>query len=114
MHRITLLIFIALLFSYSSLAEERGRIGLTLDITTGGIFSHELTELKVKSIDSNSPAEKAGIKVGQKILSIDGCKIPGCSASKSKKLLTRKPGDILPLLIERSDGTQVLIQILVE
>ncbi len=114
MHRNTLLIFIALIVSFSSFAEDKGRIGLTLDITTGGIFSHDLTELKVKSIVSNSPAEKAGIKVGQKIMSIDGCKIPGCSASKAEKLLKRKPGDILPLLIERNDGTQVLVKILVE
>ena len=67
MHRITLLIFIALIFSFSTFAEGKGRIGFTLDITTGGMFNHDLTELKVKSIESDSPAEKAGIKVGQTI-----------------------------------------------
>jgi C-terminal processing protease CtpA/Prc len=55
---------------------------------------------------AGSPAELAGLESGEKILAIDGCEIPGCPASKAKKLMARNIGDILPLLVEKLDGSK--------
>ena len=71
-----------------------------------GFFSPELTEVKVKEVFADSPAELAGLVSGEKILAIDGCEIPGCPASKAKKLMARNVGDTLPLLVEKLDGSK--------
>jgi len=115
MHLIKFLVFLVLTVSFNALAEDEGKIGFTGKIGVDGFFSPEITSFIVEEVKSNSPAEKAGILAGQTILSIDGCKIPGCSANKAKKSLkNRKPGDILTLLIEKQNGTQVLIDIHIE
>lgn len=100
--------------SNSAYAEEKGKIGFSLNIVVSGFFSPELAEVTVKEVFADSPAEAAGVLAGQKILSIDGCDIPGCPASKAKKLMKRKSGDILPILVEESDGNQILINIRVK
>jgi C-terminal processing protease CtpA/Prc len=107
-----LLCFFALTLSCSSSAAEKGQIGFAVDvIIEGGIFSPKIKEFKITEVISNSPAEKAGIKVGQKVLSIDGCVIPGCSARKAKKLMDKRRGDILILQIEKIDGTREFVNV---
>ena len=92
----------------------QGSIGLVADVSVDGFFSPELVEFKIKSVVENSAAEKAGVIVGQQVISIDGCDIPGCPASKAKKLMKRETGEILPLRVKNTDGTETLIEILVE
>jgi C-terminal processing protease CtpA/Prc len=103
-----------LLLSAPISAEEKGSIGFSAEVSVSGFFSPELTEVKVKEVFVDSPAQQAGLVAGEKILSIDGCQIPGCSASKAKKLMARQVGEILPLRIEKLDGTQVDIVIHVQ
>ena len=95
--------------SFTASAEKKGHIGFTVDVSVDGYFSPTLSEVEVTEVVENSPAELAGIKAGQKILSIDGCKVPGCPAKKAKKLMARKSGDILPLLVNNADGKEVLV-----
>jgi predicted metalloprotease with PDZ domain len=104
--------FFALILPYSSSAEEKGHIGFSVDVVVeGGIFSAKIKEFKITEVSSNSPAEKAGVKVGQKVLSIDGCVIPGCPARKAKKIMDKKRGEVLILRIEKIDGTHEAINI---
>jgi C-terminal processing protease CtpA/Prc len=87
-------------------AGEKGSIGFSAEVSVSGFFSPELTEVKVKEVFAGSPAELAGLEIGEKILAIDGCEIPGCPASKAKKLMARNIGDTLPLLVEKLDGSK--------
>ena len=108
------LILIISIFSFSSNAKEKGHIGFTVDVSVSGFFSPELKSVNVKEVIVGSPADLAGVKKGQKILSIDGCEVPGCPAKKAKKLMARKPGDTLPLLVEKLNGEQLVVKILVK
>lgn len=107
------IIYLALLVtsSFAASAEEKGHIGFAVNVLVEGLFSPKLSSVKVIDVIPDSPAELAGIVAGQEILSIDGCKIPGCPASKGKDLINRKPGEFLPLLIRKVDGEQVLVNI---
>ncbi len=102
------------LSSFTSLASEKGYTGFTLDVGVSGFFSPELVSADVKKIDANSPADKAGIQVGDKLIAIADCKIPGCPAKKGKKLITKEKGQQLPLTLQRDDGTIYSVSLLVE
>jgi C-terminal processing protease CtpA/Prc len=105
-------LFIVLILSLPSSAAEQGRMGFSVNVVVeGSIFSPKIKEIRITEVFSDSPAEKAGLKIGQKVLSIDGCVIPGCSARKAKKIMNKKPGEILVLEIEKMDGTRELINI---
>lgn len=105
--RKNLLIF--LLFPFAVFAE--GKIGIAVGVSVDGFFSPEITEFKIDEVHSGSPAEKAGVKVGQLVIELDGCKIPGCPANKAKKLMDKETGEILPLLVKNLDGSKVLLKI---
>lgn len=94
---------------FAALAE--GKIGIVAGVSVDGFFSPEITEFKIDNVQSGSPAEKAGIKVGQLVIELDGCKIPGCPADKAKKLMAKETGEILPLLVKNLDGSEVLLKI---
>jgi len=114
MRYLKVLILIISISSFSLHAKEKGRIGFSIDVSVSGFFSPELTSVNIKDVTKGSPADLAGIKKGQKILSIDGCGIPSCPADKAKKLMSRKSGEVLPLLIKKLNGQQVLIKIQVK
>jgi C-terminal processing protease CtpA/Prc len=109
--RFLVLILVIFMFSTSTYAEEKGRLGFSVEVAVEGFFSPKLSKVVVKEVFENSPAAMAGIIAGQEILSIDGCEIPGCPAGKAKKLMKRNSGDILPILVKKMDGNQSLINI---
>ena len=109
-----LILCLFFLLSFGANAEEKGYTGFTLDVGVSGFFSPELVSADVKKIDAGSPAEKAGIKVGDKLIAIDGCKIPGCPAKEGKKLISKQKGEQLPLVLQRADGTEYSVNVLVE
>ncbi len=109
-----ILAIVILAASITSLAEDKGSIGFTLAYSLDGPFSTKVTAIKVTAVAPDSAAELAGIVTGHKILSIDDCKIPGCPKSKVIQLLTRKPGDIITLLINDDTGKQVLVNMRVK
>ena len=95
------------LLSSNSFADEKIKIGVTFNYTANGFFSPEVDELITDEVISNSPAEKAGLKVGDRVLSIQGCDIPGCSASKAKGYIKSKSGTLLHLVVENpKDGVR--------
>jgi len=103
------IILISLFLSFGAFAE--GKIGIAAGVSVDGFFSPEITEFKIDKVHSGSPAEKAGVKVGQLVLELDGCKIPGCPADKAKKIMDKKTGEILLLLVKNLDGSEVLLKI---
>ena len=102
------------LLSSPAIAKDKGYTGFTLDVGVSGFFSPELVSADVKKIDADSPAEKSGIKVGDKLFAIDGCKIPGCPAKEGKKLISKQKGELLPLTLQRADGTEYSVSLIVE
>ena len=103
-----------ILTSFATVAEEKGYTGFTLDVGVSGFFSPELVSADVKKIDANSPADKAGIQVGDKLIAIADCEIPGCPAKKGKTLITKQKGQQLPLTLQRDDGTVYSVNLIVE
>ena len=99
-----LLIFALFLCSFDSLAEKPIKIGVTWDVTASGFFSPTMDEILVKRMLPNSPAEKAGLKIGDKVLSIEDCVIPGCAASKAKAYLKSNSGAQLHFVVEDPKG----------
>jgi C-terminal processing protease CtpA/Prc len=99
------------IISLNVLAGEQLKLGMTGDVEAEGFFSPTLISYTVKKVKPNSRAEKAGIVVGQRIISIENCKIPGCPADKAKKLMRKEVGDILNLLLENEDGSQIPVKI---
>ncbi|WP_337880838.1 PDZ domain-containing protein [Rheinheimera sp.] len=89
-------------------------LGLVGDVSVSGMFSPEVQEFKIKQVHPGSLAEKAGLLAGQRIVSIDDCKIPGCPADKARKLMKKSAGETLQLQVTNPDGTEQLVSILFE
>ncbi|MBA6290002.1 PDZ domain-containing protein [Colwellia sp. MB3u-4] len=106
--------FLVTLISITSLGAFAGepiKIGISGNVEADGFFSPTLTSYTIESVKPNSPAEKAGIVAGQKIISVEDCKIPGCEASEAKKLMRKESGEVLHLLLENTDGSKVPVKI---
>lgn len=97
-------IFIVMLFSVTSFANEIGDKGFKMDVSVSGFFSPELKKAVIKSVVKDSSAEKEGIKIGHEVIAIDGCEIPGCSASKAKKALQKHIGESVVLSMLKPNG----------
>jgi len=97
--------------SFNALAAEKVKLGVLGNVGTDGFFSPTVTSFIIQKVEPNSPAEKAGIVSEQKIISIENCKIPGCPASEAKELMRKESGEILQLLLENEDGSQVPLKI---
>ena len=112
MQMLKLVVMLISIISLNVLAREQLKIGMTGDVEAEGFFSPTLISYTVKQVKPNSRAEKAGIVVGQKIISVENCKIPGCPADKAKKLMQKEAGVILNLLLENEDGSRVPVKII--
>ncbi len=112
--KLFVIIGLSVLFSFSVFAEEKGYTGFTLEVGVSGFFSPELVNADVIKIDPDSPADKSGIKVGDKLIAIEDCKIPGCGAQEGKKLISKLKGQLLPLTLQRADGSEYSVSLLVE
>jgi len=105
------IIFLFLATPTSLLAEEKLKIGVTWGYTASGFFSPVVIELIANKVIVNSPAAKAGLEVGHKVISIQGCEIPSCSASIVKDFLKMPVGSILHLEVETANGNTKEINI---
>lgn len=90
--------------SLSSFADSPGEKGFKMDVNVSGFFSPEVTKATIKSVIENSSAEKQGIKIGHEVIAIDGCKIPGCSASIAKESLQKSVGEVVVLSMLKPNG----------
>ncbi len=102
MKYIIIFVFINIL-SAGAYAEE-GDFGVEVDVTTTGLFPPKLELVTVATIKTGSSASKAGIRQGDKVVSIGGCLIPGCSAFKAKKIMKKEKGEKLQFGILSENG----------
>lgn len=107
--------FCSFVGSTSALAAEKGKMGLALDIEVeGGFFNPILSSAKVKKLVAGGAAEKAGLLVGDQILKIADCAIPGCPADDAKDLMKRKKGESVSFFIKQADGTELTKTVIAE
>jgi C-terminal processing protease CtpA/Prc len=93
-----------LLFAANSFAAEKGHTGMTLEVAVSGFFSPEISSAEVKAVESGSPADMQGVKVGDMLIEIEGCLIPGCPANKAKKYMSQSAGAIVALRLHKQNG----------
>lgn len=108
-------IFLSLLFIVSSaFAESEGKRRFVMDVSVSGFFSPEVKSAEVISLEANSNAEKAGIAVGDQLVAVQDCKIPGCPAKKAKKLMTKQTGEVVSLSFRRQDNSTYSVDLVLE
>ncbi|MBB3169521.1 PDZ domain-containing protein [Simiduia aestuariiviva] len=109
--RTPFLLVLPLLAALPSEAHAEGSIGIAAAVSTKGIFSPEIERFTISDVHKDSAAQAAGLKVGDQVVAIDGCRIPGCPAKKAKSLMSREPGEVLPLMVVDGSGSERLINI---
>jgi serine protease Do len=72
-----------------------GYLGITFDVTFAGV--------KVESVLPKTPAEKAGLKIGDQILNLNGTKVDDTDVCRAL-LSNLKPGDDVKLQILRDES----------
>jgi C-terminal processing protease CtpA/Prc len=103
-----------LFFLNTAYAETEGKRGFVLDVAVSGFFSPDVKSAKVISLELHSNAEKAGIEIGDELVAVYDCKIPGCVASKAKELMTKKTGEIIFLSFRRNDQSMYSVKLVLE
>lgn len=110
-----LIIFIAgLCIATDSHADQETHIGFSASVSVTGFFSPKLEEVTVEHVTALSPAERAGLVVGDRIVAIEGCPVLGCGAFKAKDLMDREAGETLHLLVWVEGAEPKEVAILVE
>ena len=111
MQMFKLLVISTSIISFSILAGDRVKLGVSAEVEIEGFFSPSLSSYTIQKVKPNSPAENAGLVLGQKIISIEDCKIPGCPVGEAKKLMRKEEGAIINLLLENPDGSEIPVKV---
>ncbi len=83
------------------LAERRAILGISLGEAAEG------TGAPITRINRDSPAEKAGLKVGDVVLKVDDASVAS-SSQLTEALSARNPGDVVTLTVERGGKTEAV------
>lgn len=89
--------------AFSAAAEPaNGVFGVTITITTDGIFNPTVQSAKIVKVFEGLPAAKAGLAVGDEVLEVDGQRIPGATAHELAPLTKgKKVGESVALVFAR-------------
>lgn len=99
----TFAIFLAL--AASATAEERAWYGFHIKPQTSGFVLNPIVQsVTIDMIAPNSPASRAGIRVGDELLEADETKIAGNRGLSLVSLLKKQPGETLRLNLRRPGG----------
>lgn len=110
--RLTLLLALAVAFNCATLlARESGGIGLKVDVKASGFFKPTIDSAKVAEVVSGSPAYVAGVAVGDNIIAIDGCAIPGCPAKNAKAAMAKSDGEVIELTLKADNAAQRTVKV---
>lgn len=85
-------------------ASDKGDFGVEVDVSTAGLFPPKLESAVVATVAPNSSAAEAGVKPGDKIVAIDDCRVPGCSAWTARDKMKKKAGESAQFEIIDSKG----------
>ncbi|MFD2165885.1 PDZ domain-containing protein [Thalassotalea euphylliae] len=102
------------IIAFSVFADSQGEKGFKMDVSVSGFFSPEVTKATIKSVVKDSSAEKQGIEIGHEVVAIDGCKIPGCSASIAKEALQKNVGEVVILSMLKPNGEAYQAEVILQ
>lgn len=108
-----IILFVFYFLSPAILAGN-GDFGVEVDVTTVGLIPPKLESATVATVKEGSSAQRAGVQVGDKIVSINGCKIPGCSAFKAKSMMNVDAGETAQFQLLTKADELVTIDLLAE
>ena len=105
-----LLLLAAIVVSFAAVAAS-ARLGFSVSAETDGFFSKTLKQVRIASVVAGSPAEQAGLKVGDDVVSINDTPIAGTSGPKIMDIVHGvQPGEHLRLKVLRQ-GAERLVDI---
>ena len=97
--------FLLALLAGTACAEDHGYFGFALKAVTKGFFlAPTITELSIDKVMPGTPAERAGLRAGDRILEVEGKPVAGSKALDLKAKATRQPGQTLHLTLRHPDG----------
>lgn len=106
-HSFLIPLLAGLLFPLVAMAGGGVSFGFSTDVQTAGSQDNPtLTVVVVSKVGPASPAQAAGLKVGDTLLSANGTKVPGAASADFMQVMQAlQPGDHLVLMVQRS-GSQ--------
>lgn len=98
-------LFLLLVLSGVARAEDHGYFGFALKVVTKGFFlAPTISDLAIDKVVPGTPAERAGIRSGDRILEVEGKPVAGSKALDLKASATRQVGQTLRLTLRHADG----------
>ncbi len=73
--------------------------------TVGMLLDGDGEEIIVRRVNKDSPADKAGIQVGDQVLAVDGIKIRSVYQAVTPTMF-KQPGDTMTFLVKQNGGTR--------
>lgn len=104
-------LFIFILVTTPCFASSDGSLGIGVDVEVSGYFSPSVENMIVQSIQAGSLAELAGLMVGDKVISINSCDIPGCSVSYVRRAMDSNEAGNIEFLVEREHGSTLSLTV---
>ena len=93
------------LLAGSAWAEDHGYFGFALKVVTQGFFlAPTISDLTIDRVVPGTPAERAGIRAGDRILEVEGKSVAGSKALDLKASAARQVGQTLHLTLRHADG----------
>jgi C-terminal processing protease CtpA/Prc len=84
--------------------DERGVFGFGFEIDADGFISPTLKTITVKALTAGSPADLAGMKIGDQVIEVDGKVISGAKARDLEPHLKKNVGQSVSLRLRRPGG----------
>lgn len=76
-------------------------------------MSPKVKVVRVTAVHPNSPAETAGLRVGDVVMSVNGRKVPGGAAKTLGELMSSfKPGEHLTMQVQRGGNSQIALELI--
>ena len=86
-------------------ADDHGYFGFALKVVTKGFFlAPTVSDLTIDKVMPGTPAERAGIRPGDRIVAVEGKPVAGSKALDLQASATRMPGQTLHLTLRHADG----------
>ncbi|MDD3764745.1 MAG: PDZ domain-containing protein [Nevskiales bacterium] len=99
------LLALATFASLASAEPPKGAIGFTVEVEGDGSFWKPVIKtVRVVGVRAGSPAEAAGLRVGDEILEVQGVEVADANARRVAKLVEVDPGEHLLLRVRSADG----------